>query len=161
MTRQGLTSWLRFSHTMGIGAISSTVLFSLILERWFRQRVFATRLWLCEWVKCMSACVKSEWEWVRAICSELCFELEVSMSSHNKEMDTQERYRLPQSFSSTGSECWCTLWYCGVFLQHNCILMMCSFRSAKDAVIAIANIWFVLVFRVYDMNWLLVTFELE
>ena len=29
------------------------------------------------------------------------------------------------------------------FLQHNCILIMCSFRSAKVAVIVNANIWFV------------------
>ena len=35
---------------------------------------------------------------------------------------------------------------CGVFLRHNCILMMCSFRSAKVAVITIANIWFVVWF---------------
>ena len=42
-------------------------------------------------------------------------------------------------------------------LQYNCILMMYSFRSAKVAVIAIANIWFVVWFG-FSRLWHELTF---
>ena len=49
-------------------------------------------------------------------------------------------------------------------LQHNLYINDVFFRSAKVAVIAIANIWFgvfYLIFGVYDMERLLVASELE